>query len=164
MDAILRAGLIVDLCVSTAYSTLLYVKNCTHCDVPVKVMCVHSPSTAQGEQFDRFFKRFNSYADFQLARISFPLKTITIDDDNKRLVKYINKREWKYPNVAKVKDILITTYKVAKGEVTILLQIQDTGVHTKYNFINKEGNGICPLSQMSLRRPIIYPCYLLKDE
>ncbi|WP_164849935.1 DUF4348 domain-containing protein [Mucilaginibacter limnophilus] len=100
---------------------------------------LYSDPIAQVEKFDAFFKKFNANTSFQLARIMFPLKIVTVDDADKQYVKYINKPEWRLVNLLEIKDIIISKQNMGKGRITILLEIKDTGVHTAYTFENKNG-------------------------
>ncbi|MBS7565759.1 DUF4348 domain-containing protein [Mucilaginibacter sp. Bleaf8] len=139
MTFILKAGLIANLCTLTLFSVSPNTETNWNNGNLGKEVSMHNPSAAQDEQFDAFFKRFNRHADFQLASIVFPLKKITVDDDNKQTVEYISKRAWRYINFAKIQYVVITKDKVSKRDVTILLQIEETGVHIQYKFVSKAG-------------------------
>ncbi|WP_158828489.1 DUF4348 domain-containing protein [Mucilaginibacter lacusdianchii] len=139
MTFIHKTLLIVNLCALILFSITSNTELHSNIDVSISAINVRSTSATEVEQFDAFFKRFNTNADFQLASIMFPLKKITVDDDNKQTVEYINKRAWKFIKIAKIKGNIINKGKVGKGEVTMLLQIEDTGVHIQYRFVSKEG-------------------------
>jgi hypothetical protein len=139
MPSFVTALLIANLCTLSFFHIPANAQQHRNDGEIVNAVDKYGPFTAKVEQFDIFFKKFNTNAAFQFSRIIFPLKTVMVDEDNKRIFKYVSKQEWKYTNSTKIKDIIITKYRVAKGEFSILLQIKDTGIHTTYSFITKEG-------------------------
>lgn len=57
-------------------------------------------SKEKSEDFREFLVQFSSKNDFQLARIQFPLESISLTEDmDATTTKMINRGEWKYENI-----------------------------------------------------------------
>jgi hypothetical protein len=96
------------------------------------------PSTVL-ENFDAFFKAFNSDSVFQRSRIVFPLKNTSIDDDDTKTTKYITSKKWQYTNFLMIKNVIIHKEITNKENINVDLSIQDTGIQVIYSFSNKQG-------------------------
>lgn len=90
------------------------------------------------EKFDAFFERFKRDSVFQLSRIQFPLKN-TLNSDDEKEIKTIDKKEWNYTNFMNIKKLILSKTSISRSRVSVMLQIEDTGVNVTYNFDRKEG-------------------------
>jgi hypothetical protein len=95
---------------------------------------------AAGENFDTFFKKFESDSTFQKSRITFPLKLLIIggEGDNDS-TKYISKASWKFESLSnspQQKGILKKQF-IDANEVHIQYQVENTGIQTERFFIKK---------------------------
>jgi len=92
------------------------------------------------ESFDKFFHRFQTEPGFQKSRIEFPLKVVSIDDDNSSSVKYISGTQWKYSNVFTRPGRLIKKKVIDATTIEIQLQQQDTGFEMHFLFKSKQNS------------------------
>ncbi|WP_394330837.1 DUF4348 domain-containing protein [Mucilaginibacter pineti] len=100
-------------------------------------------------KFDSFFNKFESDRSFQLSRIQFPLKVISITEDG-RHIKFMKKSEWTYTNFVKIKNIELNKSSRTKSEMDVKLSITDTGVQVVYHFQIKNGKWwLCGITDMS---------------
>lgn len=92
-----------------------------------------------GESFDDFFKRFEGDPKFQKRRIQFPLKYITINDDDSNSIKYIQKTTWKYSRVFTTggSKRIIRKKLINASTMEVRLQVHDTGFEMDFTFVKK---------------------------
>ncbi|MDB4920832.1 hypothetical protein [Mucilaginibacter sp.] len=92
------------------------------------------------ENFDSFFKKFQSDSVFQLTRVKFPFK-ITNESEEGDSTWFVRKSNWKYTSygIGKAADEIIKKKKIKEGLINIELTIEDTGVLVNHYFINKDG-------------------------
>lgn len=96
--------------------------------------------TAISEDFDVFFKKFNSDSLFQKSRIEFPFKIITKDEggDNSRM---LSKSEWRFIHLVNDKNekSIVRKVLIQSNKILITYSIEDTGVLVNHYFENING-------------------------
>jgi hypothetical protein len=92
------------------------------------------------EDFDVFFKKFNSDSLFQKSRIKFPFKIIIKDEDgdNSRI---LSKSEWHFIHLVndKKEKSIIRKVPIQRNKILITYAIEDTGIFIKHFFENING-------------------------
>ncbi len=94
------------------------------------------------EDFDDFFKKFDSDSVFQRSRIKFPLTIITIDETGENNVeKYISKNEINHIGVNKLTELNMAFKKkrLTVDKVEVQFQIENTGYEKDYLFARSSG-------------------------
>ena len=97
------------------------------------------------ENFDVFFKKFQTDSVFQKSRIEFPLKSTTIDEDGNSK-KSISKDEWiknkwtfiHFFATYKSKEIIKKT-SLGQTKLEINFQVEDTGIERHFLFVKVKG-------------------------
>lgn len=104
-------------------------------------------ATQPTENFDDFFRKFNTDALFQKSRTQFPLKgTFQPDpvDDDSDSTFYINRKDFFFikltePNNNIVDGITSVPITGRDNKRTVVLRMEDSGVHIEYTFLLKNG-------------------------
>jgi hypothetical protein len=99
---------------------------------------IQGKQTSADENFDQFYKKFNTDKAFQLSRVVFPFKMLFVEDDSSISTKLLEKKEWNYVNLLN-KKYIIKKRRAGRSEMIVTLQIQDTGVFVEHIF--QENNG-----------------------
>lgn len=103
--------------------------------------------TQTKENFEDFFKKFNTDTLFQKQRTHFPLKgTFQLDptDDNSDSTFYIDRADFFFikltePNSNIVDGITRVQITGRDAKRTVILRMEDSGVHIAYTFLQKNG-------------------------
>ena len=93
------------------------------------------------ENFDVFFKKFDSDSVFQRSRIQFPLKYETLEDEgDPNTIKYISKNEIYHVGLHKLKEPKMTIAKKVTGSSKVEMQfrIEDTGYEKNLFFSRRD--------------------------
>jgi hypothetical protein len=93
------------------------------------------------EDFNTFFKKFEHDKAFQLSRITFPVKVLQIDEDDKRKKVFISKAKWEYTDLlsSKKEKYILKIGKVKNNECAVNVMIEDTGVMVTHTFQLRSG-------------------------
>lgn len=91
------------------------------------------------ENFKEFFQKFEVNPTFQTSRIDFPLTLIKSDEDGNKKKQLIKKSQWKYTNMLKLRDAIITYKKMSADSMKVQYAIKDTGVSVDHVFCEKHG-------------------------
>jgi len=94
------------------------------------------------EDFNEFFKKFNSDAKFQVSRVIFPLKYKANNDDFELTDYTMTKEKYKTLNLDRKSDDkhLKRTLVVKKNKVTLQERGIDNGIYIDYIFELKDNN------------------------
>lgn len=92
-----------------------------------------------GEKFKEFFQKFEANPTFQMSRITFPLTLMKSDEDGGKEKQLIKKSQWKYTNMLKLHDAIITYKKISVDSMNVQYAIKDTGVSVDHIFCEKQG-------------------------
>lgn len=90
----------------------------------------------KNEDFDLFFKKFESERSFQLSRIKFPLRMESYNEEGMttRLEK-----QYEFSDLTKIKNLEVKKIKKSRSEIDLTLAITDTGTQVVYHFAVKNG-------------------------
>lgn len=99
------------------------------------------------ENFEDFFRKFNTDSLFQKNRTQFPLKgTFQLDpiNDNNDSTFYVNRKDYFFikltePNNNIVDGITYVQITGRDNKRTVVLRMEDSGVHIEYTFLLKNG-------------------------
>lgn len=92
-----------------------------------------------GEKFKEFFQKFEVNLTYQVSRINFPLTLIKSNEDGDKETRLIKKNQWKYTNMLKLHDAIITYKKISVDSMKVQYAIKDTGVSVDHIFCEKQG-------------------------
>lgn len=93
------------------------------------------------ENFEMFFKKFDSDSVFQRSRIQFPLKYETLGDEgDPSTIKYISKNDIYHIGLHKLKEPKMTSAKKVtdSSKVEIQFRIEDTGYEKNLFFAKRD--------------------------
>ncbi len=93
------------------------------------------------ENFEVFFKKFDSDSVFQRSRIRFPLKYETLGDEgDPNTIKYISNNEIYHIGLYKLKEPKMTNVRKVTDSAKVEMQfrIEDTGYEKKLFFTKKD--------------------------
>jgi hypothetical protein len=106
--------------------------------------CDHSTHSGTGdgrqsEDFDLFFKKFNTDPAFQLSRINFPFKLTQVDEYDNKTMEMIPVKQWNHINmlVKQTHKNIIRKHPINKNKINVQFQLEDTGIEVNYCFVNK---------------------------
>lgn len=91
---------------------------------------------ASSEEFNLFFKKFNTDAAFQLSRVRFPFKMLEMPDEDQKQAppRFMLKKDWKYFKMLTQRETVTKRKQINKTTVRIQLMVKETGVLVFYYF------------------------------
>jgi hypothetical protein len=94
-----------------------------------------SHAVTQTEDFDVFFKKFNSDSLFQISRVKFPFKALLKYEEGDT-TRYLSKKQWCFIHLVnnKKEKSIINKTQIHKGKVLISYSIEDTGILVNHYF------------------------------
>ncbi len=116
---------------------LFLIVNLTFCKKESIKKEIEVKEVIKEEKFENFKKQFFADSIFQKSRIKFPVKNILNDVDYGQKIEEIKISDWSFLNIYKPEYIINFEHK--QKTVSLIIQINDTGIYVIYRFNKIDG-------------------------